>query len=82
MTESHYKGRIIQLLPAQKEDGTWLCRYLVVENETITSGSLLGHHELGFSTRRAAQSAALKAAKELIDSNGPLDDSLSDGDDL
>jgi hypothetical protein len=67
MTEYFYKGRSIQLIPILKDNGTWICRYLIIEKGHITSGSIVGCPEITFSTRKDAQSAALKAATDVID---------------
>ena len=37
MTEYFYKGRSIQLIPILKDNGTWICRYLIIEKGHITS---------------------------------------------
>lgn len=76
MTEYFYKGRSIQLLPNLEDDGTWVCRYLITEKGHLTSGSILGHPEIRFPTRKEAQSAALKAAQDVIDVRGPLSGSI------
>jgi hypothetical protein len=67
MTEYFYKGRSIQLIPILKDNGTWICRYLIIEKGHITSGSIVGWPESTFPTRKEAQSAALKDAKDVID---------------
>jgi hypothetical protein len=69
MTEYFYKGRSIQLIPILKDNGTWICRYLIIEKGHVTSGSIVGCPEITFPTRKEAQSAALKAAKEVIDAS-------------
>ncbi|UVT15380.1 MAG: hypothetical protein H8K04_16430 [Nitrospira sp.] len=69
MTAFSYKGRSIQLWPGLKDDGTWLCRYLIIETGKITSGLI--HPDAYFSTRREAEAAALKAAQDVIDARDP-----------
>ncbi len=58
----HYKERKINLTPIQQVDGTWVCRYIIIEH---------GPHEecvqQNFPSREAAELAALQTAKSLID---------------
>ena len=58
----HYKERQIDLTPIQQVDGTWVCRYIIIEP---------GPHEesvqQNFPSREAAELAALQTAKSLID---------------
>lgn len=48
----------------------------LIEKGHITSGSILGHPEIRFPTRKEAQSAALKAAQDVIDVRGPFGGSI------
>ncbi|UVT18571.1 MAG: hypothetical protein H8K03_12120 [Nitrospira sp.] len=70
MTAFAHKGRSIKLWPGLKDDGTWLCRYLIIENGNITSGLI--YPDAYFSTRSEAEAAALKAAQNVIDAREPL----------
>lgn len=58
----HYKERQIDLTPIQQVDGTWVCRYVIVE---------YGPHQecvqQNFLSRKAAELAALQTVKSLID---------------
>ncbi|MDK2745370.1 MAG: hypothetical protein NDI90_20910 [Nitrospira sp. BO4] len=76
MTAFAYKERSIQLWPGLKDDGTWLCRYFIIENGNIISGLI--YPDAHFSTRREAEAAALKAAQDVIDAREPLGTPICD----
>jgi hypothetical protein len=72
MTESSHSGRSIQLRSGQQQDGTWVCRYTIIEVGPTQSNSVTGARKGSFSTREEAESAALDEAQAEINSQEPL----------
>ena len=72
MTESRYSGQSIKLRSGQREDGTWVCEYTIIEHSPTQSPSVTGYAKGSFSTRDEAEAAALEAAQGEIDSCGSV----------
>ena len=62
-----YKRHQISLIPDQQADGTWVCRYVIIESEKQREFKQ-GYPDGRFPSREAAELAALQKAKALIDS--------------
>jgi hypothetical protein len=70
MTESRHNGQSIKLRSGQREDGTWVCEYTIIEHSPTRSPSITAYAKGSFSTRAEAEAAALEAAQGEIDSCG------------
>ncbi|MDI3466222.1 MAG: hypothetical protein OJF50_005043 [Nitrospira sp.] len=47
----HYKGRQLETIANQREDGRWTCRYVIVDyTETVMDGNK-GHADGSYATR-------------------------------
>jgi len=68
MTESKCNGQSVKLRSGQREDGTWVCKYTIIEPSPTRSSSVTGYAKGSFSTREEAEAAALEAAQGEIDS--------------
>ncbi|MGC4097865.1 MAG: hypothetical protein QM706_12180 [Nitrospira sp.] len=63
----YYKERQIVLTPNAQEDGTWVCRYSIIERGESSLKSVKGHVDGTFPSREAAELAAVQQAKSMID---------------
>ena len=78
MTESSHNGRSIQLRSGQRQDGTWVCEYTIIEASPTRSNSVKRAHKGNFSTREEAEAAVLDEAQAEINSQGPFTQGRSD----
>ena len=68
----HYKGRQLETIANQLEDGRWTCRYVIVDyTETVMDGNK-GQADGSYATREEAEASALKEGQRVIDSRGPM----------
>ncbi len=66
-----YKGRQLETIVNQQEDGRWTCRYIIVDPAKMVSDENKGHADGSYATREEAETAALMEGQRLIDSRGP-----------
>ncbi|UVT20318.1 MAG: hypothetical protein H8K03_21535 [Nitrospira sp.] len=71
VTDSNYNGRVIRLRSGQQPDGTWICQYTIRQLGPARTASLIGYPKGSFSSRDAAQAAALEVAQGEIDADVP-----------
>ncbi len=72
MPESGHNGRSITLRSGLQKDGTWVCDYTILEIGSTRSSRVTRSRHVSFSTRGAAEAAAIEAAQAEIDSRGAL----------
>ena len=65
---THYKGTVVKLSPEQHIDGRWRCRYFIVDNWRIPVPNREGYSDGYVVNLSEATTAALEAAKLVIDS--------------
>ncbi len=69
---SHYKGRQLEIIANQLEDGRWTCQYVIVDyTKTVMDGNK-GHADGSYATREEAEASALREGQRVIDSRGPM----------
>lgn len=63
----YYRDREIVLTAEERRDGTWLCRYSIIEHRESSLKSINGQAEGTFPSRESAELAAVQKAKAMID---------------
>ncbi|MGC4097332.1 MAG: hypothetical protein QM706_09465 [Nitrospira sp.] len=63
----YYKKRHIVLTADERQDGTWGCRYSIIEPGQSPLESGTGQAEGAFPSRESAELAAVQKAKAVID---------------
>lgn len=72
MAALSHNGRWVTLRSVLQPDGTWVCDYTILEMRPTRWSSSMQRYQEAFSTREAAEAAALGAAQAEIDARGPL----------
>ena len=68
----HYKGRQLETIANQLQDGRWTCQYVIVDyTETVIHGNK-GQAGGSYATREEAEASALREGQRVIDSRGPI----------
>ncbi len=67
-TLENYEGRQIVLTPSQRDGGTWMCEYVIIEFGPTASPSTTGYSEGTFHSSNEARMAALVTAKTIVNS--------------
>ncbi len=68
----HYKGRQLEIIANQLEDGRWTCQYVIVDyTKTVMDGNK-GQADGSYATREEAEASALREGQRVIDSHGPM----------
>ena len=68
----HYKGRQLETIANQLEDGRWTSQYVIVDyTETVMDGNK-GQADGSYATREEAEVSALREGQRVIDSRGPI----------
>lgn len=66
----NYRGRELETVIYQLEDGQWTCRYFIVDSTKLVTGE--GHAPGFYATQEEAEVAGLKEGQRAIDSHNPL----------
>ena len=68
----HYKGRQLETIVNQLEDGRWTCQYVIVDyTERVVDGNK-GQADGSYATREEAEASALREGQRVIDSRGQM----------
>ena len=68
----HYKGRQLETIVNQLEDGRWTCQYVIVDYTATVMDGNNGHADGSYATREEAEASALREGQRVIDSRGPM----------
>jgi hypothetical protein len=67
--DKYHDGHKIILKPGQQDNERWTCQFVIVKFGQTDMGKRSGYPEGSFGSRQEAETAALAAAKAVIDSN-------------
>jgi hypothetical protein len=67
-----YKGRQLETIVNQRQDGQWTCRYLIVDPAKMVTDENKGQAPGSYATREEAEAAALHEGQRVIDSRPPF----------
>ncbi|HET8579806.1 MAG TPA: AP2 domain-containing protein [Nitrospiraceae bacterium] len=63
------RGKKVILVPGQKDNGRWVCRFTIPEFKESEIGKYQGHPPGEYETEQEAKMAAFEYAKKVLDSS-------------